>query len=745
MVSGGQDLKNWLVLQLGSYMMLLGLILPNIHSGPFSPPAYTSYEIIIPRQLIARAGKAKKDEVSYIITTAGKDYVIRLKRNAGFVVENLPIFTYEAKERRVESRPHVSTECYHEGYVEGVVDSLVALSNCFGLRGYLQIRDKNYGIEPLQNSSRFQHVLYLIQRVGDLGLEDRKEADKTKVQAEEMERRQRRSPVSAQPHPSLPKYVELYIVVDNAMFLYQKRSPQKVTHLVMDIVNMVDVNFRQLNTQLVLMGLEIWNRGNRINDSDDLATLLRHFNEWRLSSLANLTRHDTAHLFVRRNAGRVFGESFEGAVCNPALSAGVEAYVGDHLVVFSVAVSHELGHHMGLKQDGPNCFCGAYRGCLMSSHHAEVSRFSNCSTHRFLELSLEGALDCLTDVPRNVLVPKRCGNGALDVGEQCDCGGAERCRRDPCCNADCTFKPHALCSSGPCCQDCQFLASGHLCRPETDQCDLPEYCSGRSAWCRPDVYMQDGTPCNNQRSFCYAKRCWDHDALCSQIFGEESTVAPKSCFLELNTAGSPFGNCGRSHAGRTYVKCRPQDVLCGRVHCTGVRSAPTDIKHVKVIRVPIGTAQCWATEYSGKIEHFDIGVVPDGVGCGPRNICLNRSCVSTSFLMSRCDPEEKCGRRGVCNNRHNCHCHADWAPPFCNTRGTGGSIDGGSPLASWTSTFLRRTFGTVIPITVLAIAAIMVFGRACTVLPVLNRVVQWLNSTNTGGTGSVVQPRVRRL
>lgn len=72
----------------------------------------------------------------------------------------------------------------------------------------------------------------------------------------------------------------------------------------------------------------------------------------------------------------------------------------------------------------------------------------------------------------------------------------------------------------------------------------------------------------------------------------------------------------------------------------------------------------------------DPGLVLTGTKCGEGKICLNRQCQNISvFGVLAC--VSKCHGQGVCNNNKNCHCDHDWAPPYCDKPGLGGSIDSG--------------------------------------------------------------------
>jgi hypothetical protein len=90
----------------------------------------------------------------------------------------------------------------------------------------------------------------------------------------------------------------------------------------------------------------------------------------------------------------------------------------------------------------------------------------------------------------------QCGNGIVEQGEQCDCGGPDGCGANSCCDpTTCQFKQGAQCdpSNEDCCtQSCQFAGSGTVCRSSTGVCDPQEVCNGTAAACPEDVTAPDG-------------------------------------------------------------------------------------------------------------------------------------------------------------------------------------------------------------------------------------------------------------
>lgn len=65
----------------------------------------------------------------------------------------------------------------------------------------------------------------------------------------------------------------------------------------------------------------------------------------------------------------------------------------------------------------------------------------------------------------------------------------------------------------------QIMSPSYVCRPKNDDCDLQEYCTGKSAECPEDVFTVNGLPCKNGNGFCYNGQCPLREDQCIKMWG----------------------------------------------------------------------------------------------------------------------------------------------------------------------------------------------------------------------------------
>uniref|UniRef100_A0A8C0FT79 ADAM metallopeptidase domain 12 n=1 Tax=Bubo bubo TaxID=30461 RepID=A0A8C0FT79_BUBBB len=222
--------------------------------------------------------------------------------------------------------------------------------------------------------------------------------------------------------------------------------------------------------------------------------------------------------------------------------------------------------------------------------------------------------------------------------------------------------------------------AGISCRESSNSCDLPEFCTGASPHCPANVYLHDGHACHRVDGYCYNGICQTHEQQCITLWGQGAKPAPGICFERVNSAGDPYGNCGKDSKS-SFAKCEPRDAKCGKIQCQGGANRPVIGTNAVSIETNIplqegGKILCRGTHVYLGDDMPDPGLVLSGTKCEDGKICLNRRCQNTSvFGVHKC--ATKCHGRGVCNNKKNCHCEADWAPPYCDKPGFGGSMDSG--------------------------------------------------------------------
>ncbi|RMB95117.1 hypothetical protein DUI87_28393 [Hirundo rustica rustica] len=566
----------------------------------------------------AAKGMVEGDKVSYAIEIEGNEYTIHLEKNKELLPKDFTVYTYDREGKLQLEYPDVQDHCHYQGFVEGSLDSLVAVSTCSGLRGLVTMGNVTYGIEPMDPSSGSKHILYRLDNV-------KKEPTTCGVTSEGQEKEDAEGNL----HPSMTqllrrkravlhqtRYVELFIVVDKEKFEDFGKSETEVREHMVQLANFLDSMYIMLNIRIVLVGLEIWKHENIISTDGGAGDVLANFVQWREKNLVLRRRHDSAQLVLKKGFGGTAGMAYVGTVCSKSHAGGINVFGRISIQMFASIMAHELGHNLGMNHDDERvCHCGA-SSCIMSSGASGSRNFSSCSAEDFEKLTLNKGGSCLLNVPKpdeTYSVPY-CGNKLVDAGEECDCGSPK------------------------------LLPGGTECRASTNECDLPEYCNGTSQFCQPDFTVQNGHPCHNQEAYCYNGVCQYYDAQCQDIFGSKAKAAPDICFAEVNSKGDRFGNCG--FHGHDYKKCSSWNAMCGKLQCENVKAMPVFGIKPAIIQTPIKGTTCWGVDFQLGSDVPDPGMVNEGTKCGNGKICRHFQCMSASVLNYDCDVEKQCHGHG---------------------------------------------------------------------------------------------------
>ncbi|XP_060038237.1 disintegrin and metalloproteinase domain-containing protein 32 isoform X1 [Erinaceus europaeus] len=628
-------------------------------------------QIITPEKIQANINdsEVENEEISYIIPVDGKQYTIYLKKRY-FLSENFMVYLYNQGSMKAYDS---ETQCYYQGYVEGYTNSIVILSTCSGLRGILQFENVSYGIEPLESTIEFQHVLYKLKN---------KNNDSALLTSHDQGIKQNSvnyvillSKKSQEAGTDLrPLYLEMHIVVDKVLYDYLGSDSMVATSKIIEVISLVNSMFAQFKVTIVLSSLELWSDENKISTDGEADELLNKFIEWKKSYLT-LRPHDIAYLFIYRDHPNNVGATFPGKMCVTHYSAGIALYTKEMtLEAFSVIVTQIMGLSLGIAYDEPmKCQCSGAL-CIMNPNAMQfsgVKTFSNCSLSDFENFISNMGTRCLQNKPQMQKAPAAvCGNGKVEGKEQCDCGNEEQCGPDSCCDfRTCVLKHGAQCATGLCCKrDCKFQSKGFECRPRAHpECDFPEFCNGSSAKCEPDVTVHNGHLCKHGKHMCFGGNCQDSNAQCEAIFGKGSRAAPFQCYEEIHAQTGRFGNCGINN--KDYVPCRWRNFRCGRLICTYPTRIPFYKDNVAVMYAYVRDIICVTIDFRVPLSAQDPMAVRSGTYCDKGKICVNRQCVDRLAVEKKEQAcSQTCSGHGVCNSLLKCHCFDGFQPPTCKSK-----------------------------------------------------------------------------
>ncbi|XP_070692876.1 disintegrin and metalloproteinase domain-containing protein 19 [Pempheris klunzingeri] len=674
-------------------------ILEHVQSYEITHPTW-----LHPHRLRRSPNKEHPADALVLISAEGQELRLHLEKNEQLLAPGYQEIWYTTDGARKSSSPANTGHCFYHGEVLGMEGSSVAVSTCSGLRGLISLNTSvSYLIEPLPASTDTQQQQHAVFRAESVrlprgsclhhhGNKEHEEGLNDFVHG-------MMSPQSVRGKRDLSqnmKYVELLIVADKAEFEKHGSSLEKTKLKLQEAANLVDKYYKALNIRVALIGLEVWTNQDMISVSDNPHSTLAAFLSWRSKQLRVLP-NDNAQLITGRSfQGTTIGLAPLKAMCSDYQSGGVNTDHSESPVGVAATMAHEMGHNFGMSHDTAGC-CQARAedgGCIMAAAtgHPFPRVFNGCNLKELKSYLSSGGGKCLFNLPntRAMYGGQRCGNGYLEDGEECDCGEEEECT-SPCCNANnCTLKAGAECAHGVCCDNCKLKSPGVLCRAPSGSCDLPEYCDGKAESCPANFYLVDGTPCAGGWAYCYTGMCLTLEQQCLSLWGPDGRLAPDLCFKKVNEAGDMYGNCGKDMLGK-YRSCKNRDAICGKIQCLTSAAKPIENNAVRIeTTVTVGNKklQCMGThvykagqeDEEAQGDTLDPGLVMTGTKCGDDSICFNGECRNASFLRAD-ECNAKCHGHGLCNNNHNCHCDAGWAPPLCDQRGSGGSVDSGPVIS----------------------------------------------------------------
>ncbi|XP_072923982.1 disintegrin and metalloproteinase domain-containing protein 19 [Hemitrygon akajei] len=677
----------------------------------------TKYEIMVPQWLSSEPRESVLSHNQHPtwaeirVTAEGRDHVLQIQKNEQLLAPSYAETHYTQDGEERTTFPGHKAHCFYHGNVKGFEHSTVVLSTCGGLRGLIILNSNiSYFVEPIDDSHS-RHLIYrseyLKLKSGTCGHQPSEHKENWfkdfTVHLHPSHHRSKRDVVKDM------KYVELYLVADYAEFQKHHRDLEKTKQKLKETANYVDKYYRSLNIRIALVHLEVWTHQNRCDVRENPYSTLWSFLKWRRQVLT-WKKHDNAQLITGITFnGTTIGLAPLMGMCSDYQSGGVNMDHSDSAVGVAATMAHEMGHNFGMSHDSDGC-CSARPedgGCIMAAATGDPfpKVFNKCNEKELQKYLHEGGGMCLFNMPdvNTLYGGRRCGNGYVEEGEQCDCGEVEECT-NICCNANnCTLKVNAECAHGICCHNCKLKSSGTVCRKSSGPCDLPEYCSGTSEFCPANFYQMDGVSCDGGQAYCYNGMCLTYENQCVLLWGAGARVAPTKCFESVNVAGDTYGNCGKDHRGN-YRKCDTRNAKCGKIQCQSDAKKPLGTNAVAIDTTIVANGkrvQCRGThvyttpELEG--DMLDPGLVMTGTKCTDNHICFEGRCQNASFLAAD-ECAAKCHNHGVCNNNHNCHCEPGWAPPFCNKQGHGGSVDGGVGKPDYNSLVAA---GIVVPVILL--------------------------------------------
>ncbi|XP_070263493.1 disintegrin and metalloproteinase domain-containing protein 18-like [Myotis yumanensis] len=122
----------------------------------------TFLQVTVPCKIRSNESEGIKRQVIYNITIDKKPYTLYLTKSS-FLSQDFVVYTFNETGSLHTDSSYFKMHCHYQGHAANFPNSAATLSICSGLRGFLQFENISYGIEPLESSARFEHIIYQVK------------------------------------------------------------------------------------------------------------------------------------------------------------------------------------------------------------------------------------------------------------------------------------------------------------------------------------------------------------------------------------------------------------------------------------------------------------------------------------------------------------------------------------------------------------------------------------------------------
>ncbi|XP_049626789.1 LOW QUALITY PROTEIN: ADAM DEC1 [Suncus etruscus] len=383
-------------------------------------------------------------EIQYQIKIKGEEVILYLQKTKNLLGPDYSETYYSPTGEEVTTRPKDMDHCYYEGHIINEKNTVASISTCHGLRGYFTHHDQKYMIKPLKSTDEEDHAV-LTNNQEDLDSTNYT-CGKRNVGSESLLRTARSLNSPGQNEfLQADKYIDLFLVLDNAFYNNYNRNLTMIRSFVFEVMNLLNVIYKTLNIQVVLVGMEIWSNGDKIEVVPNAGNTFSNFLNWHRSNLRNQKLHDHIQLLSGINFKKPqVGLAASNSLCSSSSIAVIEAKNKNSVSLVGI-MAHELGHVLGMPAVHYFYKVPLLGSCVMESNLSSKfpKDFSTISHSRFEKFILSKKPKCLLQAPnpKSIMPEPVCGNKLLESEKDCDSGSPKECTNLCCETETCKFKP----------------------------------------------------------------------------------------------------------------------------------------------------------------------------------------------------------------------------------------------------------------------------------------------------------------